>query len=473
MVTDLLSRVACHRGCNEPLIISLKRITEVGAVDMTPKRLQELLAPVVEATHDGASRREIMRHLCDCLSEPTGKRWQRIYGALVLTEKLVHHGSNDLLIETAHGHHFDLVQKVAFLEHFDSATRGCSDRRAQHLVRKKASELRLLLIPRLRKASTEELPANTCLCPTKDTASTCSPHTTSSTTMSSSIRSTCGSSDSLTESRSPRNSRASPVSSPGQNDADRHAGLEMELKALTESKSTEFPRELLIAIATASHIASSRQTIMTYLQNCLAEPDAKHWRRVHVGLSITEMLMEQGSPLIFTETIPGVDLDLPKQIWFLEQFECRANWRAQNLVRTKAIELRERMVPWLLNNDQAQEPVLDSCECIDEAFSTLRSWAESPSGTDGPCFKSVEPLPSEVSSGTPDGDSESQQGLPPPQGQGASGSAPFCTVASEECRAHAAGEPNEGETSVDAFYTPAQTPAAWMAKVRAAHVISL
>lgn len=173
MVADLLSRVACHKG-DGPLSVHLRRITEcgVGVIDMTPKRLQELLLPVIEASHESDCRREIMRHLCGCLSEPTGKKWHRIYGGMVLTEKLMQQGSPVLVIETAHGHHFDLVQKVSFLEHFDSAARGCTDKRAQNMVRKKASELRTALVPRLKKASLEELPQDAGLC-VKDTVSIC------------------------------------------------------------------------------------------------------------------------------------------------------------------------------------------------------------------------------------------------------------------------------------------------------------
>jgi len=158
---DLLFRVACHGGSDEPLNIHLKRITDSAYTRKTLGGAEidgELIAPVIQDSHDGDSRREIMRHLQACLSEPSGKRWQRIYGGLALTEKLMLHGSHELVIEVAHGHHFDLVQKVSFLEHFDAAARGVSDRRAQNVVRSKASELLKTLVPELQKASAEELP---------------------------------------------------------------------------------------------------------------------------------------------------------------------------------------------------------------------------------------------------------------------------------------------------------------------------
>merc|ERR1719362_887181 len=68
------------------------------------------------------------------------------------------HGSFALFIELAHGHHFDLIQKVSLLEHFDSTVRGVSNPWAQDMVRKKAKELRTALVPLLERASAEELP---------------------------------------------------------------------------------------------------------------------------------------------------------------------------------------------------------------------------------------------------------------------------------------------------------------------------
>jgi len=181
---DLLFRVACHGGSDEPLNIHLRRLTDsaytrktLGGQDIDG----ESLAPVIQESHDGDCRREIMRHLRECLSEPNGKRWQRIYGGLALTEKLMEHGSTDLAIEVAHGHHFDLVQKVSFLEHFDAAARGCTDRRAQNMVRAKAAILLQTLVPQLQKASSEELPQNAGLNSGKDSASMCSKDTPGST----------------------------------------------------------------------------------------------------------------------------------------------------------------------------------------------------------------------------------------------------------------------------------------------------
>jgi hypothetical protein len=176
MVSDLLFRVACQGGGDESLSLHLKRITDaaytrknIGGVAVAG----ELLAPVVAESHDADCRREIMKHIRECLSEPSGKRWQKIFGGLVLTEELMKHGSPHLVIECAQGHHFDLVQKVSFLEKFDAAAHGCSDRRAQQVIRLKACELLQQLVPQLRLASTEDLPMNAGL-GIKDNLSTCS-----------------------------------------------------------------------------------------------------------------------------------------------------------------------------------------------------------------------------------------------------------------------------------------------------------
>jgi|Transcript_82292 hypothetical protein len=176
MVSDMLFRVACNGGGEESLGQHLKRITDaaytrknIGGVAVAG----ELLAPVVAESHDADCRREIMKHIRECLSESSGKRWQKIFGGLVLTEELMKNGSPHLVIECAQGHHFDLVQKVCFLEKFDAAAHGCSDRRAQQVIRLKASELLQQLVPQLRQASTEDLPMNAGL-GIKDNLSTCS-----------------------------------------------------------------------------------------------------------------------------------------------------------------------------------------------------------------------------------------------------------------------------------------------------------
>jgi len=170
MVVDLLFRVACHGGGDEALRTHLKRVTDsaytrksLGGVDIEG----DYLAPIIAESHDEDCRREIMRHLRECLSATGSKHWQKIYGGLALAENLMQHGSSSLLAEVAQGFHFDLVQKVSLLENYDAKARACTDRKAQNLVRTKASEFRSMLVSLLEKENKEQDHDDL------DTASTC------------------------------------------------------------------------------------------------------------------------------------------------------------------------------------------------------------------------------------------------------------------------------------------------------------
>jgi hypothetical protein len=148
----------------------LKRITESGVIEI-PK---ELLDVVVEACLGEDDRREIMRHLRECLAEPGVRRWRRVYAGLILTEELAKRGPQELLVETANGHHFDLVQRLSLLEHFENV----GDRRVQKMVRTKASALRAEMVTKLQVAGDEAF-LQSGGDAIKDTASTCSPGLTS------------------------------------------------------------------------------------------------------------------------------------------------------------------------------------------------------------------------------------------------------------------------------------------------------
>lgn len=138
----------------------LRRVTHSEVLDIP----QDLLTPVVEASFNEEDRPEIMKHLRECLSESSGKHWRRIHAALVLTEALLKGGSSALLSETAEGRHFDLVQRLSFLEHFDY-----SDKRVMNSIRKKAAALRKEAVTSLENAANRESEDY------KDSSSTCSP----------------------------------------------------------------------------------------------------------------------------------------------------------------------------------------------------------------------------------------------------------------------------------------------------------
>jgi hypothetical protein len=159
----------------KPLAADLKKVTHSAVLDI-PK---ELFTPVVEASNFEEDRREIMSHLRACLSEPSGKHWHRITGGLALLEALLKSGSPSLIVETAEGRHFDLVQRLSFLEHWDY-----SDKRVMNMVRSKSEALRKQVVPLIENAALKD--SEDAL---METASTCSPG--SASTLTKDTSSTC------------------------------------------------------------------------------------------------------------------------------------------------------------------------------------------------------------------------------------------------------------------------------------------
>lgn len=290
---DLLFRVACHGGGDEPLSVHLRRITDsaytrktLGGTDIEG----QLVAPIIAESHDEDCRREIMRFLHECLSEAgNGKRWQKIYGGLALAENLMQHASSALLEEVAQGRHFDLVQKVSFLEHFDAVARGCSDRRAQHVVRKKASELRTTLASLLEKANAEALKIQSPEC--KDTASISSGSTATPSTASSSTRSSPSSACSV-----PR--------SPG-----RDGHIDDAFDALREWMESVHSNS---ASATSSPTASPSVSITSSPKSCPGDSELSiddsdsDWERLeHLPPSYSALATTQGFPSDLLDWFPA------------------------------------------------------------------------------------------------------------------------------------------------------------------------
>merc|ERR1719476_776751 len=93
-----------------------------------------------------------MRHLQQCLAENSGRKWLRVHAGLILVADLLKRGSPLIFVEAAEGRHFDLVQRLSFLEHFQHT----DDKRAQNLVRNRAGPLRAQVVTRLQEASAAE-----------------------------------------------------------------------------------------------------------------------------------------------------------------------------------------------------------------------------------------------------------------------------------------------------------------------------
>lgn len=138
MVMGLWSRIRGGDGGASQLEADLRRITESETID-APK---ETLAMIVQASHNQEDRLVIMTHLQTCMAEANGKRWRRVYGALVLVEHLLQRGSPELVAETADGLHFDLVQRLTFLSRFSFE----ADKRVEGIIREKAGQLRTELL---------------------------------------------------------------------------------------------------------------------------------------------------------------------------------------------------------------------------------------------------------------------------------------------------------------------------------------
>jgi len=112
----------------------LKRATHSDTLDISKDALQAIM----QATHAEDDRRTIMRHLHSCLSENASCHWRRVYLGLLVVEELLKQGDSVIIVETAEGMHFDLVQRLSFLGRYEFG----NDKRVEGMVRRKADALR-------------------------------------------------------------------------------------------------------------------------------------------------------------------------------------------------------------------------------------------------------------------------------------------------------------------------------------------
>lgn len=123
---------------------SLKRATASEKVDVDKA---DLLA-ITQSTHHEEDRRMIMRHVNACLVDTSSSKWRCINAGLVVLEHLLQHGSLDLVTETAGGMHFDLVQRLSFLEQFEYSF----DKRVEGMIRRRALSIRGLWLEKQQQA---------------------------------------------------------------------------------------------------------------------------------------------------------------------------------------------------------------------------------------------------------------------------------------------------------------------------------
>mmetsp|Transcript_34896 Transcript_34896/g.81614 ORF Transcript_34896/g.81614 Transcript_34896/m.81614 type:complete len:325 (+) Transcript_34896:65-1039(+) len=147
----MLNFVARARGtASSALSADLRRITDNDYADV-PK---DAINYVVSCANTLENRKEIMQHLQACLADTS--RWRRVHGALLLVEPLFVDSNKELLTETAEGKHFDVVQRLTFLERFDHP----KDARVQNMVRTKAGALRTKVLRLMESAEGTEMEAN-------------------------------------------------------------------------------------------------------------------------------------------------------------------------------------------------------------------------------------------------------------------------------------------------------------------------
>jgi|Transcript_84192 hypothetical protein len=133
------------------LLGDLKRITHSSTLVVANDIPADALTAVIESSHSSEQRQAIMQHLRDCFAESSGKQWRRPFSALLLLEVLLKRGSSEIVVETAEGRHFDLVQQLSFLEQSEFI-----DKRVQGMVRSKAGALRKDIIPLLENADAKD-----------------------------------------------------------------------------------------------------------------------------------------------------------------------------------------------------------------------------------------------------------------------------------------------------------------------------
>lgn len=127
---------------------SLKRATHSEKVDVE----KDALLAITQSSHNEQDRRTIMRHLAVSLSDDSSSKWRVIIASLTIVEHLLQHGNPDLVLETAGGMHFDLSQRLSFLDKFEYSY----DKRVESLIRRRALSLRGLFAEKQAQAIANE-----------------------------------------------------------------------------------------------------------------------------------------------------------------------------------------------------------------------------------------------------------------------------------------------------------------------------
>lgn len=141
-------------------------ITDSGSLDIPEERF----TVAIQESREESGRKAIMTHVHQCLRDGTKpKAWRRLHSAMILVEQLLKFGSPALIAEIAVGRHFDIVQKLSFVERFQHT----SNELAQNIVRSRAKVLKIRLLRRLEEFAAKSGDKNVEY--DNETESTCSP----------------------------------------------------------------------------------------------------------------------------------------------------------------------------------------------------------------------------------------------------------------------------------------------------------
>lgn len=150
--TRLFGRLGCAiKSIRGPPKTELERLLDsvtlkADSIDLDRAAMEG----VVRFCAEEADRRIIMRHVHSCLAMPQSSEWRCVYLALQVLEQLFSQGPPQLVTEAATGAHFDVVQRLSFLEKYEMGI----DVRVQSLIRRKATAMKADWI---RRQAAEEL----------------------------------------------------------------------------------------------------------------------------------------------------------------------------------------------------------------------------------------------------------------------------------------------------------------------------
>mmetsp|Transcript_48616 Transcript_48616/g.84846 ORF Transcript_48616/g.84846 Transcript_48616/m.84846 type:complete len:247 (+) Transcript_48616:1-741(+) len=225
--------------------------------------------------------------------------------------------------------------------------------------------------------------------------------------------------------------------------------LQCELKHITDSRIIDIPPEVFTNVVKASHDVEQASMIWQHLRESLSS--RSRWQCIYNALTLVENILHRGSPLIFLEASQRVDFNLAQQIWVLQSYEYRSDWRKQNHVRKKARTVHDDLAQKLINFENG-DPGPDAVDHIGNAFSALRVWVESGEPSAPSLSTSSRPSTDMSSSDESDEDPDSWTKL---SSRGTS------------------SQPSQTEIPTEAFFTPMQTPAPALAMPRPQLLMSL